>query len=615
MGNNLNSFQPMKEFQSQDTPLKDKRITLDINEDEIFSRILDISNTLLFEYNTEFLKEDFCSKLAIIYSKKLSKFNLKVLKSLYNSINSKDVEEDFTFAIQYLPKNEDKFTDFMDIFKDGLKESFWNKKIELDPEKLSLNDNNLQKNNITSYLKKNQTQYYINPKHVNNLLNNVADPIVKIGGFVKSNTNLIKKFNAEPQKNSRNKNISRIINSKEKIYSGKNNNNSEFNGNREYNTNHNFSMNLTKNTVLKSNNTESNTQNRRESNTQNRRESNTQNRMESNTQNRRESNTQNRMESNTQNRMESNTQNRMESNTQNRMESNTQNRKEPNIPQNESSNFKHISIKKLNEKTNNIILKNYSPKEEGETEIAVNNLIKYYCPKDFTPKSFCDNSEKCQLTKKELCIAITQNFMVRNNIIAAILTTIPYKNKDNVYEGGLCYQKFLNLINCKICVPHDYPNLKNKDINEVIKQILEKADNLDEDKCIANKGFFLKLSDKEKIILIRKARELSGDINDVNSKVKYNIFFEEFTQKLKNTYFNNLNNLITILEKIQTLPLITNKTLNIISIDTKNIIDNMYNLCHYYYVYGIISLINSDITEEIIKEDKLQSFVSKALVK
>ena len=603
MGNNLNGFQPMKEFQSQDIPLEEKRITLDINEDEIFAKILDISNTLLFEYNNEFLKEDFCSKIAIIYSKKLSKFNIKVLKSLHNSINSKNVEEDFTFAIQYLPDNEDKFTDFMDIFKDGLKESFWNKKIELDPEKLSLNDNNLQKNNITSYLKKNQSQYYINPKHVNKLLNNVADPIAKIGGFVKSNTNLIKKFNAEPQKNNRNKNMSRIINSKEKIYSGKSNNNSEFNGNREYNTNHSISMNLTKNTVLKSNNL-------------NNLETNTRNKMEYNTQNRREKNTQNRMESNTQNRRETNTQNRREPNiSQNRRESNiSQNRKETNT-QNESSNFKHISIKELNEKTNNIILKNYSPKEEGDSEIAVNNLIKYFCPKDFTPKSFCDNSEKCQLTKKELCIAISQNFMVRNNIIAAILTTIPYKNKDNVYEGGLCYQKFLNLINCKICVPHDYPNLKNKDINEVIKQILEKADNLDEDKCIANKGFFLKLSDKEKIILIRKARELSGDINDVNSKVKYNIFFEEFTQKLKNTYFNNLNNLITILEKIQTLPLITNKTLNIISIDTKNIIDNMYNLCHYYYVYGIISLINSDITEEIIKEDKLQSFVSKALIK
>ena len=41
----------------------------------------------------------------------------------------------------------------------------------------------------------------------------------------------------------------------------------------------------------------------------------------------------------------------------------------------------------------------------------------------------------------------------------------------------------------------------------------------------------------------------------------------------------------------------------------------MYNLCHYYYVYAIISLINSDITDDIGKDDQLESIVSKALVK
>ena len=62
-------------------------------------------------------------------------------------------------------------------------------------------------------------------------------------------------------------------------------------------------------------------------------------------------------------------------------------------------------------------------------------------------------------------------------------------------------------------------------------------------------------------------------------------------------------------------PIINNKTLNILSNETKNIIDNMYNLCHYYYVYAIISLINSDITDDIGKDDQLESIVSKALVK
>ena len=64
---------------------------------------------------------------------------------------------------------------------------------------------------------------------------------------------------------------------------------------------------------------------------------------------------------------------------------------------------------------------------------------------------------------------------------------------------------------------------------------------------------------------------------------------------------------------MKSTPLINNKTLNILSVETKNIIDNMYNLCNYYYIYAIISLINADITEEVIKEDKIESFVSKAL--
>jgi hypothetical protein len=406
MGNNLNSFQPMREFQSQDKPLEEKRITLDINEDEIFSKILDISNTLLFEYNNEFLKEDFCSKLAIIYSKKLSKFNIKVLKSLYNSINSKNVDEDFIVGIQYLPNNEDKFTDFMDIFKDGLKESFWNKKIELDPEKLSLTDDNLQKNNITSYLKKNQTQYYINPKHVNNLLNTkTVDPIAKIGGFVNSNTHLIKKFNTETEKNNRNKDRNRIINSKEKVLS---NTNSNFLLNKKTDIRSNSQNRMEPNSQpRKEGNSQNNTQPRRESSNLNRMEPNSQpkrestnlNRMETNTQPRRESNNLNRMETNTQPRRESTNLNRMEINTQPRREPRNQNRMENNISQNQSSNFKHVSIKKINETTNNIILKSYNFK--GDSEIAVNDLIKYYCPKDFTPKSFCDNNEKCQLTKKE----------------------------------------------------------------------------------------------------------------------------------------------------------------------------------------------------------------------
>jgi hypothetical protein len=111
-----------------------------------------------------------------------------------------------------------------------------------------------------------------------------------------------------------------------------------------------------------------------------------------------------------------------------------------------------------------------------------------------------------------------------------------------------------------------------------------------------------------------------GNMTDEQLKnypvLKYNLYFSEFTQKLKDNYFKNLNSLILILEKIKENSIINNETLNIISDETKKIIDEMYNLCHYYYVYAIISLINADVTEQRIEKiDKLSSVVSKALVK
>ena len=221
--------------------------------------------------------------------------------------------------------------------------------------------------------------------------------------------------------------------------------------------------------------------------------------------------------------------------------------------------------------------------------------------------------EKCKLSKKDLCTSITENFIVRNNIIAAILTTVPFKNSEGLYEGGICFQKFMNLNNCNVCVPYDYRELKNRDIKSILTKILEKADNLDESRCKENQGYFLKLTDNEKKILASKISNISEkDINNY-PKIKYNYYFIEFTKKLQNNYLQNLNSLITILEKLKELPVINNTTLNLISDETKKIIDHMYNTCHYYYVYAIISLISSDITEEIIKKDDLANIVSTAL--
>ena len=90
--------------------------------------------------------------------------------------------------------------------------------------------------------------------------------------------------------------------------------------------------------------------------------------------------------------------------------------------------------------------------------------------------------------------------------------------------------------------------------------------------------------------------------------------FIQFKDKLKQNYFDNLNLLIEILEKIQSIPIINNATLNVISMDCKKILDNMYNMCHYYYIYAIISLINADISDNIEPDNTLEAHVAKALM-
>jgi branched-chain amino acid transport system substrate-binding protein len=70
-----------------------------------------------------------------------------------------------------------------------------------------------------------------------------------------------------------------------------------------------------------------------------------------------------------------------------------------------------------------------------------------------------------------------------------------------------------------------------------------------------------------------------------------------------------------ITQKMKDMPIINNTSLNLISEETKKIIDDMYNMCSYYYIYGIISLLKVDLSKKNIIEDKIDRYVSTALSK
>jgi hypothetical protein len=603
---------------------------LKFNEDEIFEKILNISNQLFDEYNNDFLKEDFCSKIALIYEKKLSNFNIKILKSLYNNINSNKVNREISVTLQYLPKNDEKFIDMADMFKDNLYENFWNKNIEINQSKLITENTKLKKENIEPIIAQ-FNKKYIQFKHVNNLLssknkknNNETNKLTKlVGGFIKKNNKLIKKCNKKGGGNENNNKD----NEEENEEDNEEENNEEMNPSflnsidNENNLNNiNNQENIPSTNLNRGNNSQVNVV----PTNSNKRNSTQVNVVPTNlNRNGTELNvapSNSNVKKNAQVNGNQSNLNRRNSAQVNGNQSNLNRRNSSQVNQqfigpNTTENYK--SKEALNKKTNELIIKNQSNEVPSEVtkDAFVNSLIKYSVPRSYeNPINLCKEGEKCKLTKKDLCTAITQNFIVRNNIIAAILTTIPYKNEHGEYEGGVSYQRFLNLEQCKVCVPFEYISLKNKSIDYILQKILEKADFLDEEKCNNNKGYFLKLTSDQKKILTTKAIE-SIKNTPSNGKINYNLLFIESSEKLKRTYFESLNSLIQILEKMKETPIINNKTLNLISKETKTHIDNMYNLCYYYYIYGIISLIFAEIKEDIPKENSVGKFITNSIKK
>ena len=699
-----------------------------INDDEIFTKILDISNSLLMEYNNQFLDENFCNKLALIYEKKLSNLSIKLLREINNNINSNDVNKELLLTLQYLPTENDKF--FVDIFKDKLEENFWSKYIELSHTFLQSNEVNIKANNIEELIreKKIEVPRYINKPHVNNLLESYStvdrslknsqstlkvDTEINAKNNIKGGSQNVSNFNEKRVRLANNNNENNrgkifleklgIANGEENEYNSsqrnKNNQRSEYNF-TESKPNQRRRNNLN-NEESEYNSTESKPNQRRRNNLNNgergynlteskpnqRRRNNLNEESEYNLTegkpNQRRRNNLNEEES-LYNLTESKPNQRRRNNLNNEESGYTSTYQKPyqkpyekpsyekpyqkpyeksyekpyekpyqkpyqqpyekpyqqpsqkpsyeksqNNTGNKSIQNQELSEKEINQTANESILTNLNvSQEKGTSNKVVNTFIKLYTvPRGYqNPEYFCENTDKCKLTKKQLCQSISENFIVRNNIIAAILTTIPKKVEEEFedgngkkqkrikYVGGICYQKFLNLDDCKVCVPYDYKDLKNKDINKVLKKILEKADYLTEEECRQNYGYFFRLSERELIVFRNKLLKASkSETAQIEQKLKYNLLFIEFTKKLKEKYFSILNKLITILEKMQNVAILNNTTLNLISSEVKGLIDEMYNSCHYYYVYAILSLINVDLTEDVIEEDKLEHIITKAL--
>jgi hypothetical protein len=714
----------------------------ELNDDKIFNTISDISNKLFLEYNNLYLKNDFCSKISIIYEKKLSQFNIKLLKTLHDKINGDQVDNELLMTIQYIPENDEKFEDSNNFFSENLRENFWSKNIKYNFNNLLNKNSDISKDQLGQLLK--SSLYYINPEHVNKILNNLKknttnieinktklnsgnknqinninkvnnsnqiNNISQIGGYINRNNKSIKlfynNFKKGGQKNNKKKYISknndddndndefeedsesdeeinRIKEQSKDIMEERELPKEKYNRNvirereqpkEKYNRNRNvirerelpkekynrdvtrekeielpkekYNRDVTREKEIELPKEKYNRDVTREKEIELPKEKYNRNRniteekerelpKEKYNRNRdvtREKEIELPKEKYNRNRnitgeKESN---QKQNNTEKYAELNSKYKKIStngnsistpiSTPTNERKPVLNISDKELNKQFNKAIIKSTqlnipSNKKDIEEEV-VNKYLKFQVPALYKfPSPLCNNKEKCKLTKKQFCQAISENFIVRNNIIAAILTTIPYKDNDGKYVGGTCYQKFLNLNDCKVCVPYGYNDLKNKKLKDIIGKIIDKADYLTAEECKQNDGYFLELTENQKVTFKKILEDITPEKIQYRPSIQYNLYYVQLTNKLKNNYFSLLKSLITTLEQLEKTPVINNKTLNAISIETKNTIDKIYNLCHYYYVYAIISLINSElIIDNSSKNNILQNSVKSALSK
>ncbi len=594
MGNTPSTNQTSTNVETQNSNIEKR----EHEEEIIFDKILDISKDLLGQYNQEFLREEFCFDLSFVANETLEKMSYPVLLDMANKIkNNKNQTEEqnasMKMILSYVPKEDEKF--FVEGFEKQLEDYFWNREMHYDKKLLEqsgiLTPELESGDSIFSSKRKNR---YIDVAKVNELLRdaqykkqnrnqnknqsneiteevniNVNENKNKANGIVGGANlqNFQRELNEEMKKVGKPKNVSSMKRNVKIIANGKNNN-SNFNQIRKNLQGNLLSSNQNKNNQV---------------------------------------------------------------NVANIL--NAMNKQINVISAKNNKNNKNVSKEVVRENIQNVISKNISPPPNTKkNNIKINqtqnqnkiipsipnkktSLVQYIVKKDYEkPSKIClEGMEKCSLTKKQLCKMIAENMIIRCNIIAGILNVLPNRKSKHGYYGGYLYSKFLNLGKCQVCVPYNYKELMDLPPVQMIKHIVQYSDFLDPKSCKENGGYYLKLS-KNEIKALYDNVPTNGQI-EIGKQLNYNAFYVECAKKLKDNYFDNLKVLLEILEQLKSQPVINNVTLNELGLKAKQIIDSMYHLCQYYYIYAIVSLLHANLTPTKVTDVSLQTSMSKALQK
>ena len=256
---------------------------------------------------------------------------------------------------------------------------------------------------------------------------------------------------------------------------------------------------------------------------------------------------------------------------------------------NNKNNKKNKNLQKIDENLNKI-------KEDiKNTKFSNYNTNNKVIVNDDRDDNECNLQNKtCGMNKYQLCKAISNHYIIRSNIIAAILTMIPHKDpKTQDYEGSFCFDRLRSLNQGSFCLPPNLSEFSKIPIDQQAAK-LQKYIGKSKNQCDVAKGDYKLLTPKETKVL--------SSSND-----EYNKIYIAYTEQLQERYRQYLVKLLEILEILAGEININNKELERVANDTKELIDNMYKMCQFNYLMAMLAFIKLDLSRDnayISREDR-----------
>ncbi len=241
-------------------------------------------------------------------------------------------------------------------------------------------------------------------------------------------------------------------------------------------------------------------------------------------------------------------------------------------------------------------LKNKENKENKENKITP--ISQHSVPKSrpiIIPEedSLCsDPSVPCKLTKMEMCVKIVMNLITRNNIILAILSTIPIQNKNDDYEGGFTFERLISLKKGRFCAPSPLLHVKDEDDHVRIHKIMKFLNMMDDETCKKSGGIIFELNEKQ--------------MKDMLADETFGKKYFEYGNKINSIYQESIRALLTILEKLESNLIISTEELNQISASVKNTIDELYIKTQLNFLLAVLVVMDFDFDKNPVKDMKIQ---------